>query len=98
MRYGHFSLVNESFYGLFTIQDKLLAAPLTDKAAFEDLKEEKPNTPRPRRFAGHKRIGEHRPALEIARGALVPDTQRSKKRNRIIYSTENALTHGVKLL
>ena len=76
------------------LKDELLASPMAFKSVHEDLKEQDPFTPPPRRPAGHKRIGEDRPALVIAQGAFGAGATPAKK--RVIYSMENALTEGFK--
>ncbi|PPQ88653.1 hypothetical protein CVT25_010229 [Psilocybe cyanescens] len=79
-----------------TYADELLATPLAYKSVHDDLKEQNSLTPAPRRRAGYKRIGEERPALVVARGALAQGVTPSRRKKAPVYSMENALTEGFK--
>ncbi|KIM48125.1 hypothetical protein M413DRAFT_439842 [Hebeloma cylindrosporum] len=72
--------------------DELLATPMAFKSVHEEETASKNNTARLplRGLAGHKRVGEIRPALTLAQGALAPRT-----RGRI-FSLERALTKSTK--
>ena len=70
--------------------------------AFKSVQEERaaknPNTLPIRPHAGHKRVGETRPALTLAQGALAHSrSPLPASRNKgLTFSLENALTQGLK--
>lgn len=82
------------------VQDELLASPLAYKSMHEEKTTRQPlaTIRPPRRLAGHKRVGETRPALVIAQGALAPAPAPAKSKRRAVFSMENALTDGFKRL
>lgn len=85
----------------YLVQDELLATPMAFRSLHEEMKDESKNESKkirlPRRHAGHKRIGEERPALVVAQGALAPGTSpRAQGLKKPVFSMENALTEGFK--
>ncbi|KDR85077.1 hypothetical protein GALMADRAFT_233685 [Galerina marginata CBS 339.88] len=97
LRYRGQNAVNELGKMAANYADELLATPMAFKSVHEDLQANDPRTRLPRRHAGHKRIGETRPAIVIAQGALAAGTpQQAPRRKGPVYSLENALTEGFK--
>jgi len=78
--------------------DELLATPMAFKSVHEETLAKNPTTLPLRRRAGHKRVGETRPALTLAQGALAPSRSPSpvSRIKGLTFSLENALTQGFK--
>ncbi|KAH9486856.1 50S ribosomal protein L17 [Psilocybe cubensis] len=94
LRYRDQNAITELSKKASNYADELLATPLAYKSVHEDLKEHNRFAPPPRRRAGDRRIGEERPALVVARGALAPGFKTRTKSP--VYTMENALTEGFK--
>ncbi|KAF8912742.1 ribosomal protein L17 [Gymnopilus junonius] len=95
LRYRGEEALTELSHKAADYADELLAAPMAFKSVHEDLKEQDRYTRPSRRPAGHKRLGEERPALVVAQGAFGRGAPPPTKR-RYVYNMENALTEGFK--
>jgi len=90
MRYAFYEKPLPVQYAHELTQDELLATPMAFKSVHEETAAKKTRTLPLRSLAGHKRVGEIRPALTLAQGALAP-------RNKgPTFSLENALIPGIK--
>jgi len=67
---------------------------MVSRSMHEEVGLKTPNVPMPRPFAGYKEIGDTRPALAIAQGALATASGIHKKRR--IYGLASALTEEIK--
>jgi hypothetical protein len=76
------------------MKDELLARPMVARSTHEEAKPNNLDVPTPRVFAGHKQVGETKPALVIARGALATSQPHCKER---VYGLENILSDSSKL-
>jgi len=67
------------------------------KSVHEEMAAKNRNTLPLRRRAGHKRIGETRPALTLAQGALAPSRSPlpASRIKGLTFNLENALTQGI---
>jgi hypothetical protein len=77
------------------MKDELLARPMVSRSKHDEAKSKNPDVPKPRVLAGHKEIGETRPALVIARGALTQNQPHPKRR---VYGLESALSESSKTI
>jgi hypothetical protein len=77
------------------MKDELLARPMVSRSTHEEAMSKNSDVPKPRVFAGHKEVGETRPALVIARGALTTSPRHRKQR---VYGLESALSESSKAL
>ena len=77
------------------MKDELLARPMVTRSMHEEVKPNDLGVPKPRVFAGHKEVGETKPALVIARGALATSQPHRKER---VYGLESALSESSKTL
>jgi len=68
---------------------------LTYQTLHDEKKAKDFSAPPPRRLAGQKLLGEIRPALSIAKGALAHDVKPPTPRKKFpAFSMENALTRS----
>lgn len=74
------------------MKDELLARPMVSRSTHEEARSKDSDVPKPRVFAGQKEVGETRPALVIARGALAG---RPIVKQRV-YGLESALSESLK--
>jgi hypothetical protein len=74
------------------MKDELLASPMVARSTHEEAKL---GVTKPRVFAGHKEVGETKPALVIARGALATSQPHRKEG---VYGLESALSESSKAL
>ncbi|KAF9569651.1 mitochondrial ribosomal protein L17 [Agrocybe pediades] len=97
LRFRNKNAVDELAKKAVDYADQLLAEPLASRALHEGSKHESPSARLPRRHAGHKRIGEERPAIVVAQGSLAPGTPpRAPGSKKPTFNMENALTEGFK--
>jgi hypothetical protein len=68
------------------------------KSVHEEMAAKNPTTLPLRRQAGHKNVGETRPTLTLAQGALAPSRPPfpASRNKGLTFSLENALTPGFK--
>jgi hypothetical protein len=77
------------------MKDELLARPMVSRSTYEEAKSNNLGAPKRRVFAGHKQVGDTKPALVIARGAL---TASQPHRKEEVYGLESALSESSKTL